>query len=53
MSNKRRLGLTELQAVEEMSKGVLTLLDLEKKLAGLCNPKCKYFPYFVFTTPIV
>ncbi|VDP70656.1 unnamed protein product [Echinostoma caproni] len=32
LSNKRRLGLTELEAVTEMYNGVRALLDLEKQL---------------------
>lgn len=32
LSNKRRLGLTELEAVTEMYKGVSFLLDLERQM---------------------
>ncbi|GAA52341.1 Taurocyamine kinase [Clonorchis sinensis] len=34
LSNKRRLGLTEIEAVTEMYNGVQALLDLEKQLAA-------------------
>lgn len=34
LSNKRRLGLSEIQAVKEMAKGVSILLLLEKSLEG-------------------
>ncbi|XP_035825918.1 arginine kinase Oct f 2 isoform X3 [Aplysia californica] len=34
ISNKRRLGLTEIQAIEEMRKGVEAVIAEEKKLAG-------------------
>ncbi|KAF6772064.1 hypothetical protein AHF37_09079 [Paragonimus kellicotti] len=46
LSNKRRLGLTEIDAVTEMYNGVRALLDLEKQLAsynkdvpGAYNPR--------------
>ena len=32
LSNKRRLGLSEIQAVKEMAKGVSILLLIEKSL---------------------
>jgi len=35
ISNKRRLGLTEFQAIEEMQKGVAMLIAKEKELNGL------------------
>jgi len=34
ISNKRRLGLTEFEAIQEMKKGVLALIEEEKKLQG-------------------
>ena len=35
ISNKRRLGITEYQAVQEMAKGVTLLILLEKSLSKL------------------
>jgi len=32
LSNKRRLGLTEWEAIKEMKNGVLAILEEEKKL---------------------
>lgn len=34
ISNKRRLGLTEIQAIQEMYNGVKAVIDEEKKLQG-------------------
>lgn len=34
ISNKRRMGLTEIQAVQEMRAGVEKIIALEKKLQG-------------------
>jgi len=34
LSNKRRLGLTEYEAIEEMRQGVMAILAEEKKLDG-------------------
>lgn len=34
ISNKRRMGLSEIEAVQEMRKGVEKIIDLEKKLAS-------------------
>ena len=34
ISNKRRMGLSEIEAVQEMRRGVEKIIDLEKKLAS-------------------
>ena len=34
ISNKRRMGLSEIEAVQEMRKGVEEIIRLEKKLAS-------------------
>ncbi|KAI9352911.1 arginine kinase-like protein [Obelidium mucronatum] len=39
ISNKRRMGLTEFEAVKEMYEGVLELIRLEKEAAAAVEPK--------------
>ena len=34
ISNKRRMGLSEIEAVQEMRRGVEKIIELEKKLAS-------------------
>lgn len=34
ISNKRRMGLTEIEAVQEMRRGVEKIIELEKRLSG-------------------
>jgi len=36
ISNKRRLGLTEFQAIKEMRDGIRCVIEEEKKLGGKC-----------------
>ncbi|ESO89232.1 hypothetical protein LOTGIDRAFT_183253 [Lottia gigantea] len=45
ISNKRRLGLTEIQAVQEMRRGVEAVIDREKELSH----KKKKFPFSLFS----
>jgi len=45
ISNKRRLGLSEVQCVQDMFEGVKKLIDLEKKLEGASKTENK-FPDF-------
>lgn len=34
ISNKRRMGLTEIEAVQEMRRGVEKIIELEKRLSS-------------------
>jgi creatine kinase/arginine kinase len=34
ISNRRRLGITEVQAVQDMYDGVVALIEVEKALRG-------------------
>ena len=45
ISNRRRLGITEMEALQEMYDGVKEIIQLEKNMEGCNDLRCKGFIY--------